>query len=67
MNEWISVKDKVPEKDCWVICSDGFDIEIMKFSIYTRYRKSTFNFQRDEIQMETITHWMPLPELPKNE
>ena len=60
---WISVKDRLPEK-------------INKFMSepvlcrYTRGSKeyfhvSQYDFEFDEWQISNVTHWMPIPELPK--
>lgn len=64
MNEWISVKDRLPEKD----------VEVL---VYTRNRfVSTLDHEDIDYLEENgkfhryngnqyISHWMPLPEPPK--
>ncbi len=75
--EWISVKDKLPEKYQIVLVTDGKNICL-------HYKQSFWNWEGDEgedlycrdcqvvnercnIIEGTITHWMPLPKLPKDE
>jgi len=68
MTEWISVKDKLPEEDEMMIlfysteggvCSGNYEVEeevyySLDYIGGAGYRKS-------------VTHWMPLPEPPKEE
>lgn len=58
---WIKVKDRLPERDGTYLCvwqgkkvDTGFFIN-RHFRLY------------GEIKDRLITHWMPLPELPKQE
>ena len=59
MSEWISVKDRLPEKD-------GRYLAITKhykqpvIAQYTKNEKYPWNWL-----MNNVTHWMPLPEPPK--
>lgn len=72
MPEWISVKDRLPEKEtdvlalrqdrkCFVgyICEPSWNGKI-NWVIWTAM-KSTRNVSRK------VTHWMPLPEPPKED
>ena len=69
MSEWISVKDKLPPQDCkfknfsipiifcyaeWIWCGN-----------YCFKDKNWYN--NGFINANIITHWMPLPNLPKEE
>ena len=64
MSKWINVKDKLPEHkgdylvyEKWIIRGRISDsIEIVYFRGKSYWAKSN----------ENITHWMPLPEKPKN-
>jgi hypothetical protein len=66
MSEWVSVKNKLPNFFKLVLVTDG---NIIDFGQYTegneplksppRWIASTVDFTN------FITHWMPLPELPK--
>lgn len=55
-NEWISVKDRLPEKDEYVLCfcniGDGFQ------AIFHYGKERKFNGT-------AVTHWMPLPKPPE--
>jgi hypothetical protein len=53
--QWISVKDSEPSDETWVLGTNGRDIECV------------FKHFTDCYSMTTITHWMPLPEAPKEE
>lgn len=77
MTEWISVKDRLPEKNKKVLVysepEKGFENEILSsFGIHTAYiptygiyfTESLPNCGCTGISGE-ITHWMPLPEVPE--
>lgn len=53
--QWISVKDSEPSDETWVLGTNGRDIECV------------FKHFTDCYSMTTITHWMPLPQAPKEE
>lgn len=62
--QWISVEDRLPERDYYVLVhiADGSD------GHQGCYRSSVVDCWRGEFWCRctgTITHWMPLPELPK--
>jgi hypothetical protein len=63
MNTWISVKDKLPDDgDEVLIVMVGFD----KPSFAEKIDLGWFDYRLDRIIPEAkITHWMPLPEMPK--
>lgn len=65
MSEWISVKDRLPNKEGIYICvldltpMVGFKyrtIETVRYSGRWLYDSKEINY---------VTHWMPLPEPPK--
>jgi hypothetical protein len=56
MNEWISVKDRLPEKE------DRYLTFEKPFGISTEYWRHDKIWQRDPYHC--ITHWQPLPEPP---
>ena len=66
-NKWISVKDRLPDKDflesgkTYLVCSSS--TVCLTTCIFTNNKWLT----TDKItqQITDITHWMPLPELPK--
>ena len=54
--EWISVKDRLPEKDEYVLCfcniGDGF--------------QAIFHYGKErKFDGTAVTHWMPLPKPPE--
>lgn len=61
--EWISVKDKLPEKGISVFCyslTDGYVVDSFRMMIGN---EPEFNGTREYWRTD-ITHWMPLPEPP---
>jgi hypothetical protein len=72
--EWISVKDKLPlaKEDVLFVATFGTqlalcfgykDIEDPENGLW--YDKTTCDYDGDPIAVYGVTHWMPLPELPK--
>lgn len=82
MNEWISVKDRLPEKDgnylcyleCGAVCEAAFDSTIASegeefpFGEWVAvYNSDTLGFTDSYWEeYDAITHWMPLPEPPQD-
>ena len=66
-SKWISVEDRLPEIEEWVICScrGGF-VEVLRYDYFMecwdRSTDPTKCYRR-----EFVTHWMPMPEPPKEE
>lgn len=58
---WISVKDRLPERDGDYICCED-DIMAIFVACY-----SASGWQRPLYRDITVTHWKPLPEPPKGE
>ena len=68
---WISVKDRLPKTDDWVL--------VCRKTIKTGYTTMvvdgcTFTVGGDRVWLaeyatykQVVTHWMPLPQLPKGE
>ena len=81
--EWISVKERLPDKNgeylccvrssyycCRSICSFALNLE--QIDEYDFYGKKycgwyDYNSEYGYFEMDGITHWMPLPEIPSNE
>ena len=57
---WISVDERLPEDDSFVIASDGSEVIMLNFSNGS-FGIKTIN---GDIDANNITHWMPLPEPP---
>ena len=82
VNQWISVKDRLPEKDgnylcyleCGAVCEAAFDSTIASegeefpFGEWVGvYNSDTLGFTDSYwAEYDAITHWMPLPESPKD-
>lgn len=65
--EWISVNDRLPDnwKTVLALCKDGG----MFVGIHTPFERWEIltAMKSTRIVKRTVTHWMPLPELPKGE
>ena len=73
VQEWIPVKERLPERDGPVLTSYGFseggEISDMRFfSVMGYYAVDPKpHFQYEGYRGLTVTHWMPLPQPPKGE
>lgn len=61
MSEWISVKDRLPNKGEVVLCFFKYEPESPNVVCENLYYGSKI-FMSDS---EKVTHWMPLPEPPE--
>lgn len=85
MNDWISVKDRLPDlrkdvlvlddqKDMWVCFRECFENDINPYREWWEFKTDndnccdcvcpSFGNRNGE---RTITHWIPLPKLPKHQ
>ena len=65
MAEWISVKDRLPEKDGYYLVVTYGVISIEEFS-KEKLAWLGYDWDNAEVyEMIGITHWMPLPEPPE--
>lgn len=64
--EWISIKDRVPENtdDVLVIDDDG-KMSVSCYFLHQGYDGYIFEDRDCCRRMGEISHWMPLPEPPK--
>lgn len=61
--EWISVEDRLPERDGrYLICDKLGNINMRRFSKYSEY---PFDISPNHKQYFPPTHWMELP-MPPN-
>ena len=79
MAEWISVKDRLPDKDGKYLCfsTNGNFIDVCgfakslhkvdKYDFKGIRRKGWYTYSGEwgYYEISCITHWMPIPELPK--
>ena len=63
VGEWISVKDRLPENGQWVLCKCRAEIyEVLRNDFGSWYHDINHTYMSG-----FVTHWMPLPEPPKEE
>ena len=76
VQEWISVKDRLPDNKeyDWVLAQVVEDNGFMHIPTVMEYRESkndwfeeTYGWLSEHNGAFTVTHWMPLPEPPKGE
>ena len=69
MIEWISVKERLPEVNKLVLCYRYNPSQYrIGFYIGANYTEDVAAFRNtNEIFSFGVTHWMPLPEPPKEE
>lgn len=76
VQEWISVKDRLPDNKeyDWVLAQVVEDNGFMHIPTVMEYRQSkndwfeeTYGWLSDHNGLFTVTHWMPLPQPPKGE
>ncbi len=67
VQEWISVKDRLPEVGGYVVC-------IAKRNPFSRFMPMVARIEKNgwvnpitEQYISEVTHWMPIPEPPKGE
>lgn len=68
MTDWTKIKDCLPDKDSYVLCYRGSYIGGM-IDVYIYMGDNLWEDSygyRSRTEDEGITHWMPLPEPPKN-
>ena len=64
MSEWISVEDRLPEDEGYVLVTDGDDV-------YMGFKDDSWGSYFMNVESPSmicfgdITHWMPLPEPPR--
>lgn len=74
MSEWISVEDRLPEtEDMFIVYPStkyfGIFADFWPHSDFKEHKKNTFENQSDDgvVFQNYATHWMPLPEPPKEQ
>ena len=67
MTQWISIKDRLPEKsgEYLVLCQTAANMMVLNFS-RKHLAFNVFDCQKDaKTEIKNITHWMPLPKPPE--
>ena len=69
VQEWISVDDRLPEEGEYVLCvlkgfNYGGKIQVCKFVPADKFKDKPY-FEHFRNGFPFVTHWMPLPQLPK--
>ena len=76
VQEWISVKDRLPDNKeyDWVLAQVVEDNGFMHIPTVMEYRQSkndwfeeTYGWLSEHNGLFSVTHWIPLPESPKGE
>jgi hypothetical protein len=64
MSEWIKCSEKMPNDPAWVLVYADGAINCMAYA--GGQWKDWIRAQSHNIPINKITHWMPLPESPKD-
>lgn len=64
MGNWVSVKDRIPDIE---VIACGFQHGIMIGYIYWDESYKEYRAENDCEILTSVTHWMPLPEPPKED
>ena len=67
VQEWISVKDRLPEAGGYVVCIAKRNPFSRFMPMVARIEKNGWVNPMTEQYISEVTHWMPMPELPKGE
>lgn len=77
-NGWVSVKDRLPEEDVWVLGyyliyeNNIYDVGVVKRFVHTWAEANIWltNHKNGPLtyeEVDSITHWQPLPAPPKED
>ena len=67
VQEWVSVDDELPEVGGYVVCIAKRNPFSRFMPMVARIKKNGWVNPITEQYISEVTHWMPLPELPKGE
>ena len=63
VNDWISVKDKLPDVNVKVLFTDG--VEPYIGYMYILHRNNVWHIDSADEDIINVTHWMKIPKLPE--
>lgn len=64
--EWINTKESLPDKSCAILCLFKlYEIKAMSVEWYSVDQMAFLPLEDNGNVLNTPTHWMHLPELPK--
>ena len=66
VQEWVSVKDRLPEAGGYVVCIAKRNPFSRFMPMVARIEKNGWVNPMTEQYISEVTHWMPMPELPKD-
>lgn len=68
-NGWINVKDRLPDgKELYLVCTENERIYIAYYQpLGDKFSNREPFWQGSSCRFTSVTHWQPLPELPKGE
>ena len=70
-NEWISVKDRLPDSKSkyeWISIPVIIAMDITTMPVLGCFYSLSEGFHTDEgLEYDNVTHWMPLPKPPKKQ
>lgn len=64
--KWISCRDRFPDKQGSYLIYGRFTKDCPNEVMEAHFLLKPRRFMRDGIYSKNVTHWMPLPEPPKN-
>ena len=67
VQEWISVKDRLPEAGGYVVCIAKRNPFSRFMPMVARIEKNGWVNPMTEQYISEVTHWMPMPQPPKGE
>lgn len=67
VQEWISVKDRLPEAGGYVVCIAKRNPFSRFMPMVARIEKNGWVNPMTEQYISEVTHWMPMPEPPKED
>lgn len=66
-HEWIRCSDRMPVANGWYLTFDGCDVFIRQMQTSGVGRRYWIGGVRFSREINGVTHWMPLPEPPKED